>query len=301
MIADLGNLGYSATAVRSCSLRHPPMISILPKAKKAAKPARFSTASAVGRAADRSIDQTISQTTATPVAPAPPAPQAKAEAAPVIALSHVSKAYANGTLALIDINLTLHRGDFLFITGPSGAGKSTLLKMLYGQEKPTEGSLFINGQDIAHLQGNRLAMLRRRIGVVFQDYKLISSRTVAENVSFVLHAQGYSRKEIDRRLPVTLKMVGLQDKADRFPSQLSGGEQQRASIARAVVGTPPLLLADEPTGNLDGDNARQVFSILRKLNSVGITVVVTTHNEEMVRQLNYPVVQVRDRRLYSFR
>ncbi|MEL6488617.1 MAG: cell division ATP-binding protein FtsE [Cyanobacteria bacterium J06634_6] len=227
----------------------------------------------------------------------PPAPGTS----PIISISQVSKTYANGTPALTDINLGLNKGDFLFITGPSGAGKSTLLKMLYGQERPTSGQIHINGQEISHLKGNRLAMLRRRIGVVFQDYKLIPRRTVAENVAFVLHAQGYSRKEIERRLPLTLKMVGLQNKADRFPSQLSGGEQQRASIARAVVGTPPLLLADEPTGNLDGDNARQVFNILRKLNSIGITVVVTTHDEMIVRQLNYPVVQIRDSRLYNIR
>ena len=219
---------------------------------------------------------------------------------PIVSVSHVSKAYANGTPALIDVNLTLEKGDFLFITGPSGAGKSTLLKMLYGQERPSEGSIFVNGQDITRLKGDRLAMLRRRIGVVYQDYKLIANRTVSENIAFVLHAQGHSRKEINRRLPVTLKMVGLQSKANRFPSQLSGGEQQRASIARAIVGTPPLLLADEPTGNLDPDNARQVFNILRKLNSIGITVVVTTHNEQMVRQLNHPVVQIRDHRLYNF-
>lgn len=223
------------------------------------------------------------------------------QAPPIIAVSHVNKTYANGAPALVDINLTLEKGDFLFITGPSGAGKSTLLKMLYGQEKPTDGGIFINGQDITRLRGDRLAMIRRRIGVVYQDYKLIPSRTVSENITFVLHAQGHSRKEINRRLPVTLKMVGLQDKADRFPSQLSGGEQQRASIARAIVGTPPLLLADEPTGNLDGDNARQVINILRKLNDIGITVVVTTHDEHMVRQLSYPVVQIRDHRLYNYR
>lgn len=227
--------------------------------------------------------------------------QPKAPAAPIIAINRVSKAYANGTPALIDINLSLKKGDFLFVTGPSGAGKSTLLKLLYGQERASEGSVCINGQDITHLKGNQLALLRRRIGVVFQDYKLIASRTVAENVAFVLHAQGYSRKEIERRLPVTLKMVGLQDKAERFPSQLSGGEQQRASIARAIVGTPPLLLADEPTGNLDGDNARQVINILRKLNGIGITVIVTTHDEQIVRQLSYPVVQIRNHRLYHFR
>ncbi len=219
----------------------------------------------------------------------------------IISINRVSKTYANGAAALVDVNLTLNKGDFLFITGSSGAGKSTLLKMLYGEEQPTTGSIHINGQAIEHLRGNQLAMLRRRIGVVFQDYKLIPLRTVAENVAFVLYAQGYSRKEIDRRLPITLKMVGLQDKADRFPSQLSGGEQQRASIARAIVGTPPLLLADEPTGNLDSDNARQVINILRKLNHLGITVVVTTHNEPMVRSLTYPVVQIRNHRLYDVR
>ncbi len=225
----------------------------------------------------------------------------EATTASLISINRVSKTYANGSAALVDVNLTLNKGDFLFITGSSGAGKSTLLKMLYGEEQPTTGSIHINGQAIEHLRGNQLAMLRRRIGVVFQDYKLIPLRTVAENVAFVLHAQGYSRKEIDRRLPVTLKMVGLQDKADRFPSQLSGGEQQRASIARAIVGTPPLLLADEPTGNLDSNNARQVINILRKLNQLGITVVVTTHNEHMVRSLTYPVVQIRNHRLYNVR
>ena len=236
-----------------------------------------------------------------PISPAVPRGQSDTAAMPIINISQVSKTYPNGTPALTDINFSLNRGDFLFITGPSGAGKSTLLKMLYGQERPTSGHIHVNGQEITKLRGNRLALLRRRIGVIFQDYKLIPKRTVAENVAFVLHAQGYSRKEIDRRLPLTLKMVGLQDKANRFPSQLSGGEQQRASIARAVVGTPPLLLADEPTGNLDGDNARQVFSILRKLNSIGITVVVTTHDEGIVRSLNYPVIQIRDSRLYNIR
>ncbi|MGD1899837.1 MAG: cell division ATP-binding protein FtsE [Phormidesmis sp.] len=272
------------------------MISILsPKAFKKAAPKprrREATQPLVERMAEA---QTHAQPTSQQSPPADPSP------APIISISQISKTYPNGTPALQDINLTLNKGDFLFITGPSGAGKSTLLKMLYGQERPTSGHIHINGQEITRLKGNRLAMLRRRIGVIFQDYKLIPRRTVAENVAFVLHAQGYSRKEIDRRLPLTLKMVGLQDKANRFPSQLSGGEQQRASIARAVVGTPPLLLADEPTGNLDGDNARQVFSILRKLNSIGITVVVTTHDEMIVRQLDYPVVQIRDSRLYNIR
>ncbi|MEO0648507.1 MAG: cell division ATP-binding protein FtsE [Cyanobacteria bacterium J06650_10] len=247
------------------------------------------------------VDRAVPPPASVPQAVAATGTNADATESPIINISQVSKTYPNGTPALIDINFSLNRGDFLFVTGPSGAGKSTLLKMLYGQERPTAGHIHINGKEISKLKGDRLALVRRRIGVIFQDYKLIPKRTVAENVAFVLHAQGYSRKEIDRRLPLTLKMVGLQDKANRFPSQLSGGEQQRASIARAVVGTPPLLLADEPTGNLDGDNARQVFSILRKLNSIGITVVVTTHDEGIVRSLNYPVIQIRDHRLYNIR
>lgn len=220
---------------------------------------------------------------------------------PIVELRQVYKTYENGAPALIDINLRLRKGSFLFITGPSGAGKSTLLKLLYAQEYPTTGQILVDGQDVSSLKGNQIAMLRRRLGIIFQDYKLIARRTIAENVAFVLHAQGYSRKEIDRRLFLTLEMVGLQGKEDCFPSQLSGGEQQRASIARAVAGTPSLILADEPTGNLDEDNARQVFNILRKLNDSGITIVVATHSELMVRSLNYPITQIRNHRLHHIR
>lgn len=218
-------------------------------------------------------------------------------AAPLVTLSRVDKIYDNGSQALRGINLQVKHGDFLFVTGPSGAGKSTLLKLLYGQERASSGDILVDGQNLAKLRGNRLAMLRRRIGIVFQDYKLIPRRTVAENVSFVLWAQGYSRREINRRLRPTLRMVGLQHKANCFPEQLSGGEQQRVSIARAVVSTPPLLLADEPTGNLDVDNSRQVIKILEKLNSIGITVIITTHDEQLVRSSSHPVVQIQDGRL----
>ncbi|MEM7062217.1 MAG: cell division ATP-binding protein FtsE [Cyanobacteria bacterium P01_B01_bin.77] len=236
-----------------------------------------------------------------PVATSTQTTQPKAQSANskalLVTLTGVTKTYANGSQALRNINLQVKRGDFLFVTGPSGAGKSTLLKLLYGQERATSGDILVDTQNLAKLRGNRLALLRRRIGIVFQDYKLIPRRTVAENVSFVLWAQGYSRREINRRLRPTLRMVGLQHKASSFPNQLSGGEQQRVSIARAVVGTPPLLLADEPTGNLDGDNSRQVIKILEKLNSMGITVIVTTHDEQLVRSSNHPVVQIQDGRL----
>lgn len=215
----------------------------------------------------------------------------------IIHLEQVSKVYDNGCRALIDVNLQIRHGDFLFVTGPSGSGKSTLLKLLYGEERPSQGEVTVNGVPLSQAYGNRLSMLRRQIGIVFQDYKLIPRRTVAENVAFVLWAQGFTRKEIHRRLQPTLRMVGLQDKANCFPEELSGGEQQRVSIARAVVGTPPILLADEPTGNLDPDNSWQVIKILRKLNTVGITIIVTTHDEHLVRMSNHAVVQIRDGRL----
>jgi cell division transport system ATP-binding protein len=229
-----------------------------------------------------------------------PSPRAQPGRA-IVSLTQVEKVYPNGSNALVEANLTVNQGDFLFVTGPSGSGKSTLLKLLYGHERPTAGNILIDNQPIDQLRGNRLAMMRRRIGIVFQDYKLIPRRTVAENVAFVLWAQGFTRKEIHRRLWPTLKMVGLQTKAQCFPDELSGGEQQRVSIARAVVNTPPLLLADEPTGNLDGDNSLQVIKILKKLNSIGITVIVTTHDEHLVRVSNHPVVQIKQGRIHHLR
>ncbi|MBW4469944.1 MAG: cell division ATP-binding protein FtsE [Stenomitos rutilans HA7619-LM2] len=224
-------------------------------------------------------------------------PQA-ASADALVSLQGVSKTYENGSKALVNVSLDIKRGDFLFITGPSGSGKSTLLKLLYGEERSSEGDVLVDSCNLSTLRGDRLSQLRRRIGIVFQDYKLIPRRTVLENVAFVLWAQGLPRKEIHRRLQPALKMVGLTHKANCFPEQLSGGEQQRVSIARAIVGTPPILLADEPTGNLDPDNSWQVIKILKKLNSVGITVIVTTHDESLIRLSNHPAVQLRNGYLY---
>lgn len=212
----------------------------------------------------------------------------------MVKLQDVVKIYPNGSRALSGVNLEVKRGDFLFVTGSSGAGKSTLLKLLYGEERPSEGTVFVDGVNVSQLWGDRLSRLRRRIGIVFQDYKLIPRKTVAENVEFVLWAQGLSRKQVERRLTPTLKMVGLLHKAECFPDRLSGGEQQRVSLARAIVATPPLLLADEPTGNLDPDNAAQVMRIFQKLNSFGITVLVTTHDERWVRMANKPVIQLHE-------
>ncbi|HEY9610362.1 cell division ATP-binding protein FtsE [Allocoleopsis sp.] len=216
----------------------------------------------------------------------------------MVKLQGVTKTYPNGSLGVFDLSLEVKRGDFLLITGPSGAGKSTLLKLLYGAERPSSGEVIVDDFNVGTLRGDRLSLLRRRIGVVFQDYKLIPTRTVSENIVFVLWAQGYTRKEIQRRLPPTLKVVGLQHKANCFPEELSGGEQQRVSLARAIVGTPPVLLADEPTGNLDPDNSRQVLNILKKLNGMGATVIVTTHDEQLVQMSRQPVVQLREGRLY---
>jgi cell division transport system ATP-binding protein len=217
----------------------------------------------------------------------------------MVQLRGVTKTYPNGSQGLFSLSLDVKRGDFLFITGPSGAGKTTLLKLLYGAERPSSGEVIVDQLNVGQLRGDRLSLLRRRIGVVFQDYKLISTRTVSENIAFVLWAQGFTRKEIERRLAPTLKLVGLQHKANCFPEQLSGGEQQRVSLARAIVGTPPILLADEPTGNLDPDNSRQVLQILQKLNAIGATVIVTTHDEQLVQMSNQAVVQLREGRLYK--
>lgn len=226
--------------------------------------------------------------------PATPPPDTQA----MVSLRGVNKTYTNGSKALVNVSLEVKRGDFLFITGPSGSGKSTLLKLLYGEEYADAGDVIVDGCNLSSLKGDRLSQLRRRIGIVFQDYKLIPRRTVTENVAFVLWAQGFTRKEIHRRLQPALKMVGLLPKANCFPDELSGGEQQRVSIARAIVGTPPLLLADEPTGNLDADNSWQVIKILKKLNTVGITVIVTTHDESLIRLSNHPAIQLRSGHLY---
>lgn len=226
-------------------------------------------------------------------------PNASATQKPaIIELREVTKTYRNGSLGVFGISLEVKRGDFLFITGPSGAGKSTLLKLLYGAERPSSGEVIVDRLNVGKLRGDRLSLLRRRIGVVFQDYKLIPTRTVSENIAFVLWAQGYTRKEIQRRLSPTLKVVGLQHKANCFPDELSGGEQQRVSLARAIVSTPPVLLADEPTGNLDPDNSQQVLNILKKLNAIGATVIVTTHDEQLVQMSKQPVLQLREGRLY---
>ncbi|MGB0561361.1 MAG: cell division ATP-binding protein FtsE [Spirulinaceae cyanobacterium] len=232
----------------------------------------------------------------------PQSARATSKARPVmVQLRAVSKLYPNQVHCLKQVNLTLRQGDFMFVIGPSGTGKSTLLKLLYGAEQPTSGQVQVAGLDVGALSGDRLAKFRRKVGIVFQDYKLIPNRTVADNVAFVLQAQGKRQREIQRRLLPTLKMVGLEHRAQALPAQLSGGEQQRVSIARAIVSTPPLLLADEPTGNLDFDNASQILRTLQNLNGYGATVIVTTHDRQLAMLSPHPVMELRDGRLQPLR
>lgn len=224
----------------------------------------------------------------------------------MIKITGVSKVYPGPTLALIDINLEVERGDFVFIVGPSGAGKSTLLRLLYREEVPTEGRVTVDGRDVGALRRKEIPFFRRHLGVIFQDFKLLPDRTVFENVAYALRIMEASHREIRRRVPATLDLVGLLDKAHSYPSQLSGGEQQRVAMARALVGRPSLVVADEPTGNLDPANAREVVRILHEVNHRGATVVMATHAKNLVDTFKRRVIAmeggriVRDDRLGGY-
>ncbi len=199
----------------------------------------------------------------------------------MIQLRSVTKKYKNN-YALKNVNLDILKGEFVFITGASGAGKSTLMKMLYNEETPTTGTVLIGGINIANLPSDKVPNLRRCMGIVFQDYKLLQNQTVYDNVSYVIRTLGMSSSDIRERVTGALKVVGLLNKANAKPSELSGGEQQRVSIARALVNGPPLLIADEPTGNLDPKNSLEVMQILEQINQRGITVIVSTHDYTLV-------------------
>ena len=191
--------------------------------------------------------------------------------------------YSRGLYALHDLSLTVAQGEFVFLTGPSGAGKSTLLRLLLMQERPTSGDLVVNGQHLATLKRRDVQEYRRSIGFIFQDFKLIATRTVVENVSFVPEVMGTSQSQQRRRAFQVLKWVGLQHRLSAYPSDLSGGEQQRVAIARALVNGPSLVLADEPTGNLDPDLSLEIMNLLREVNAGGTTVLVATHDRELIR------------------
>lgn len=199
----------------------------------------------------------------------------------MIQLRSVTKKYKNN-YALKDVNLDIKSGEFVFVTGASGAGKSTLMKLLYKEETPTSGTVLIGGINIANLPAEKVPQLRRCMGIVFQDYKLLPNISVYDNVAYVIRTLGMSTKEIRNRVLGALKVVGLIDKRNSKPSELSGGEQQRVSIARAIVNGPPLLIADEPTGNLDPKNSLEIMQILEQINQRGITIIISTHDKSMV-------------------
>ncbi len=208
----------------------------------------------------------------------------------VIAIRDVSKIYPNGTVALDGISIDIHKGEFVFFVGSSGAGKSTLVKLLLKEENPTSGSISIDGVTINTLKRRQIPYFRRKLGVVFQDFRLLPDKTVAENVAFAMHIVEASKREITRQVPRVLSIVGLGDKADVFPRQLSGGEQQRVSLARAIVNNPALLIADEPTGNLDPDTAWEIMKILKEINQRGTTVIMATHARDIVNYMRQRVV-----------
>lgn len=201
----------------------------------------------------------------------------------MIETNHLSKKYSRGLYALHDLSLSVKQGEFVFLTGPSGAGKSTFLRLLLMQERPTAGELIVNGQNLASLRRREVQEYRRSIGFIFQDFKLIPTRTLLENVSFVPEVLGVPASQQHRRAFQVLKWVGLQHRMNAYPADLSGGEQQRVAIARALVNNPVMVLADEPTGNLDPDLSLEIMNLLREANAGGTTVVVATHDRELIR------------------
>lgn len=208
----------------------------------------------------------------------------------MIKIVKVKKSYPKGIVALDDINLAVGANEFVSIVGSSGAGKSSLIRLLIAEERPSEGKIYINDRDISHLSDKQIPFFRRKIGVVFQDFKLLDHKTVGENVAFAMEVSGMKTRDIKKSVPKILKMVGLLDKEKSFPKQLSGGEIQRVAIARALVHQPKLLIADEPTGNLDPVNAWEIIQLLLKINQFGTTVILATHNKEIVDALQKRVI-----------
>ncbi len=208
----------------------------------------------------------------------------------VIQFQGVSKIYSNGVAALHDINIHIEKGEFAFLVGPSGAGKSTFMKLIIRKELPTSGQVLVGHKNLAKMKAGEVSLLRRNIGFIFQDFKLLPHKTVFENVSFALEVIEASKKDINRQVPAVLELVGLKDKANIFPSELSGGEQQRVSLARAIVNRPHLLLADEPTGNLDPETSWGLMDLLLEINKRGTTVIMSTHNKNIVDKLRRRVI-----------
>jgi len=208
----------------------------------------------------------------------------------MITFQNVTKSYNHGTIALDKVSFKIQPNEFVLIVGRSGAGKSTIIKLLIGEEKPTKGQIFFGSYEVNKLKTSELPKYRRHIGVIFQDFKLLNQKTAFENVAFALEVEGRSQKEINEIVPQVLDMVGLKDKMHNFPKQLSGGEKQRVAIARAMINQPDVLIADEPTGNLDPFNTWEVIKLLKKINELGSIVILATHDKEIVNVLGERVI-----------
>jgi len=216
----------------------------------------------------------------------------------LISIKNVNKRYRNGVTAIYDLNLKIKKGDFVFVIGGSGSGKSTLIKMLYREEKPTSGQIVLGGINVAKLRNSKVYKLRRRLGIVFQDYRLLPKLTVYENVAFTLEVIGTKKKEIKKQTLKAIELVGLKAKTRNYPDQLSGGEQQRVAIARAIVNNPKLLICDEPTGNLDPEMSMEIVKVLENINvTTGTTIIMATHDRDIVNKMKKRVLVLKDGRL----
>ena len=210
----------------------------------------------------------------------------------MIEFKNVSKVYPNGTTALKNININVKKGEFVFIVGASGSGKSTFLKLIMHEEEPSCGEIFIDGINTTNISKKEVPYLRRRMGIVFQDFRLIDKMNVFDNVAFAMRVTGASERNVKKRVPYILALVGLQDKADRRPAELSGGEQQRVSLARALVNNPSLIIADEPTGNIDPEMSFEIVELLNEINKRGTTVVMVTHEHNLVKRFKKRVIEI---------
>jgi cell division transport system ATP-binding protein len=216
----------------------------------------------------------------------------------LIRVADVQKKYKTGTVALYDVDLSIAKGEFVFLIGPSGSGKSTLIKMLYREEKPDKGSIIIGGINVSKLKDRKVYLLRRKLGVVFQDFKLLPKLTVYENVAFAMEVLAYDKNTVHKRVMEVLKLVGLSNKVRQYPNQLSGGEQQRVVIARAIVNKPKLLICDEPTGNLDPDTSMGIMRVLENINKeLGTTMVMATHDRDIVNRMQKRVIVIEEGRI----
>ena len=217
----------------------------------------------------------------------------------MIRLIDVQKTYDNGTRALKGVSMRIEDGEFVFLVGPSGSGKSTILKLITGEVSCTEGRLMVNGYNMNTIRPKQVPGMRRTLGVIFQDFRLIEKKTVEENLTFVMRVVGASPREIKKRIPYVLQLVGLDHKGDRLPSELSGGEQQRVAIARALLNNPSVIIADEPTGNLDPQRSLEIMMLLEKINELGTTMLVVTHEKELVNRFAKRVVAIESGRVIS--